>query len=704
MKKVIKNISRVLFSLLLIFSIFSIVNVLAEEAIFQITNISVKEKSDKVTVNDVSISGGELKNDIVFTDLNDYIKYDITIKNVSGDTYTIKSISDNNNSEYLEYTYDDLSNVKLNSSEEKTFELQIKYIQETSNLTISDQAVSLTLTYEKEDGTTGSEVITNNSNNDSSSVTNNISNPKTGDNITIYLLLGIISLIGLCVTTVNRRYLNKSLMSIAVLSMIVIPFGVKADSDKFIISFTTNKIRNSYIDIGDGIEFHTKLLRAALNNDKIERECFTEDDETYCGYVDTNYTEDDFEYWEYDTDSLVHIKPGTIDQFNAVKDTISSSRIISPELSNVHLYLWSEDDTVYYYTNAKKIVLSGDITGLFAELYSLEDIDISNFDTSNVTNMSELFNYDSNLTTITGLNNFDTSKVTDMSRMFSGCSSLESVDLSSFNTSKVTDMSGMFIGCSSLESVNLSSFNTSKVIDMSNMFSDCNVITNLDVSKFDTSKVTNMRGMFSCTYNLSTLVGLNKFVTNNVTDMSYMFFGAQSLSSYDVATFNTSKVNNMELMFGGGNESVVSIDLSNFDTKNVKDMSGMFAGARKLKSVNLSSFDTSNVEDFEQMFSGVESIEEIDISNFNTNSATNMGGMFKGCKKLKTIYSSDSFVPKGSDNSIISLKMFYGCTDLVGGAGTTYNSSRISFDYAHIDGGGSNPGYFTDIADKPVNP
>ena len=247
MKKLIKNIFRVLFSLLLIFSVFSIVNVVAEEAIFQITNISVKEKSDKVTVNDVSISGGELNNDIEFTDLNDYIKYDITIKNVSNDTYTIKSISDNNNSDYLEYTYDDLSNVKLNSSEEKTFELQIKYVQETDDFTITDKAVSLTLTYEREDGTTGSEVITNNSN-DSTNSSNKISNPNTGDNITIYIILGIISLIGLTVTTVNRKYLNKSLMSIAVFSMIAIPFGVKADSDKCIIKIN-NLINTPYGEI-----------------------------------------------------------------------------------------------------------------------------------------------------------------------------------------------------------------------------------------------------------------------------------------------------------------------------------------------------------------------------------------------------------------------------------------------------------------------
>ena len=48
--------------------------------------------------------------------------------------------------------------------------------------------------------------------------------------------------------------------------------------------------------------------------------------------------------------------------------------------------------------------------------------------------------------------------------MFNGCSSLESIDLSSFNTSNVTDMRWMFDECSSLKSIDLSSFNTNNVL------------------------------------------------------------------------------------------------------------------------------------------------------------------------------------------------------------------------------------------------
>lgn len=232
MKEVINNISRLLCTLLLIFSMFSVVNVLASEVIFQITKIEVKEKSDKVTVNDVSLSGGTITNDIVFTDEDDYITYNITIKNNTEDDYTVKSISDNNTSTYLKYTYDDLSNVKIESGKEKTFNMTITYIQETTDLTISDQSVSLTLTYEKEDATTGTETITN---------------PKTGDNITLYIILGLVSVTGLVITSSSKKHLSKSLMVVAVASLVLIPIGVKANSDKFIIKFNNTIKEKEYI-------------------------------------------------------------------------------------------------------------------------------------------------------------------------------------------------------------------------------------------------------------------------------------------------------------------------------------------------------------------------------------------------------------------------------------------------------------------------
>ena len=54
--------------------------------------------------------------------------------------------------------------------------------------------------------------------------------------------------------------------------------------------------------------------------------------------------------------------------------------------------------------------------------------------------------------------------------MFYNCCNLESLDLSSFNTQNVTNMKGMFLSCKKLQNLDLSSFNTQKVINMSGMF------------------------------------------------------------------------------------------------------------------------------------------------------------------------------------------------------------------------------------------
>lgn len=101
-----------------------------------------------------------------------------------------------------------------------------------------------------------------------------------------------------------------------------------------------------------------------------------------------------------------------------------------------------------------------------------------------------------------------------MSSMFDGCSGLTSLDLSAFDTENITNMDYMFNGCSGLTSLDLSSFDTSQVTSMYKMFSGCSGLTSLDLSSFDTSKVTRMDYMFQGCSGLTTLTtGVNfKFV------------------------------------------------------------------------------------------------------------------------------------------------------------------------------------------------
>ena len=83
--------------------------------------------------------------------------------------------------------------------------------------------------------------------------------------------------------------------------------------------------------------------------------------------------------------------------------------------------------------------------------------------------------------------------------MFYYCISLEYLDISNFDTSKVTNFFEMFYGCSNLKSINLSNFNTSNAKNMVGMFMSCISLEYLDISNFDTTQVTKFQSIFDNT-------------------------------------------------------------------------------------------------------------------------------------------------------------------------------------------------------------
>ena len=101
-----------------------------------------------------------------------------------------------------------------------------------------------------------------------------------------------------------------------------------------------------------------------------------------------------------------------------------------------------------------------------------------------------------------------------------------------------------------------------------------------------------------------------------------------------------------------------------------------------------------------RMFDYCTGLTTLDLSSFNTDKVTDMWWMFNDCQRLKTIYVGDDWstaaVTKSND-------MFAYCVSLVGGAGTTYDENHVDASYAHIDGGTSNPGYFSTLIKGDVN-
>ena len=399
-------------------------------------------------------------------------------------------------------------------------------------------------------------------------------------------------------------------------------------------------------------------------------------------------------------------------------DRTSTDAVTSSLCTYINNKPISSMSNMFVYSQATSINLSNfntsKVTNMSAMFYKSQatTLDLSSFDTSNVTLMDFMFAYsqattldvsklntsivknmshmfiDSQATTL-DLSNFDTSNVTNMYSMFEG-SQATTLDVSNFDTSKVTDMGMMFKGNKST-TVDVSKFDTSNVTNMSNMFSNSQATT-LDVSNFNTSNVTNMSDMFSNSQ--ATTLDVSNFNTSKVTNMSYMFWNSKS-TMLDVSNFNTSNVTNMSYMFYYS--QATTLDVSNFNTSKVTNMSYMFWNSKSTM-LDVSNFNTSNVTNMSYMFSGSKATT-LDLNNFDTSKVTNMSYMFSSSTNLKTIYVSNKF---NTDKVTSSTYMFYGCTKLIGGAGTKYNSSYVDKTYAHIDGGTSSPGYFTDIADKDI--
>ncbi len=276
---------------------------------------------------------------------------------------------------------------------------------------------------------------------------------------------------------------------------------------------------------------------------------------------------------------------------------------------------------------------------------------------------------------------------------FYGCSKLTQIDhLDYLNTDSVTDMGCMFYNCSKLTSIDVSHFNTENVTNMWEMFRECSSLTELDLSNFNTNKLNTFYWMFRGCRNLEKL-NISSFNTENVISFEGLFTSCAKLKTLDVSHFNTENAQVMKDMFYGCS-SLEEIDVSNFNTSKVYSMDGMFTAMSNLKKLDIRNFNTSAVKNMNSMFKGCTSLTRLDLSNFDTRKVTNIAQMFYNCTQLKSIYVGDDWstdaVPDGYGNNV-----FLNCTELVGGKGTAYNEEHTDCSYAHVDGGTSNPGYFT---------
>lgn len=175
----------------------------------------------------------------------------------------------------------------------------------------------------------------------------------------------------------------------------------------------------------------------------------------------------------------------------------------------------------------------GSVQSMFSNCPNLEILEgIQNWDMSNVTNASFMFSGDTSLKNI-DLSGWQNVKIKNAWAMFYECNSLTSAKLFKANSGTLADISQLFQNDINLTSVTgLDNWDTKSVRDMSLVFANNQSLKAVaGVEKWNTSSVKTMYGMFYNTQSLKTIAGIDKWNTSSVIDMSAMFLrsGVKSL-------------------------------------------------------------------------------------------------------------------------------------------------------------------------------
>ena len=352
------------------------------------------------------------------------------------------------------------------------------------------------------------------------------------------------------------------------------------------------------------------------------------------------------------------------------------------QAQNGSVVAWIDGATMYVSSQRSgvKILANRDSRSLFNNNYgyfdTLERVDFSNLDTSEVFTMKEMFYDCSALKEVVGISEFDVSGVGTMSSMFEGCTNLQSLDLSKWNTASLQNTASMFEYCSSLSSVgNLSGWSMGAVFDMDCMFYKCSSLTTLDVSGWNTGAVEDMHSVFSGCTKLTSL-DLSDWDVGSVEVMQSMFYNCVSLNSVgDLSEWNVSSVDTMLQMFYNC-RALTELDLSGWSTSAVRNFSEMFNGCTNLHTITgISRFNTGSATDMKKMFADCAAIPSLDLSTWITANVTDLSNMFDGCTLLDSVTFGANFV---TDNVTSLSRMFQDCESLISLDLSAWNTGKVS--------------------------
>lgn len=275
----------------------------------------------------------------------------------------------------------------------------------------------------------------------------------------------------------------------------------------------------------------------------------------------------------------------------------------------------SDKDINNIYNHKYKPNNKEELVEIIHKKFKKNDFDLTDIDVSNITNFSTLFKkarFDYLNTPITY------------------------IDVSGWNTSNVTTMMEMFSGLNDLqEIIGLDTWDVSKVENFHSVFAFCSNLKELNLTGWDISSGGTFRDMFNNCYALEKIIGIENFKFGpNVSMISYMFSGCENLKTIDLSKWDVKNVKWFSgLFFRSGIEH---IDLRDWETTKLYSAVAMFQECENLKScLGLETWDLSECVDLNHMFCKCYKLETIgNCKELNLTRVLSTENMFENCENL----------------------------------------------------------------------
>ena len=277
MKK--KALVITLIVMFMLFGAYKIKEILASNDIVKIEALEIDKVSDTTTVNSYEYDSMSISSDVTFRNIDDFVTYKIALRNTSDKNYKLK-VTEEYDSDSITYS-SNFSDEQFVSQGQKEIYVTAKYTKSIEDIRqrVQSGKANIILELEDEDGKTTEENI----------IINNKDAPKTGDKISVYILMEIMALIVLIIflkkdmkiskARKNGKHIKK-LYSLLILCFVAIPTIAKASTARTVITINTkyelkDKLIVSYNVNGDVKQEIVKYNTKPQMNVDVSRDGYT---------------------------------------------------------------------------------------------------------------------------------------------------------------------------------------------------------------------------------------------------------------------------------------------------------------------------------------------------------------------------------------------------------------------------------------------